>query len=231
MSVSAQSSPSRAGEAADLGPQTQVLKSQAFVEGLPVSEAGPPENARPLRSTVASVYSQEPPLHVEVASTKAGPVHPDKVTAKMGLIMDSADQIGAFIDGQMVTSDSNRSRSEGDDEPVDMSRMGDDAMGAAGDFGNVIKDSSHVTGGRKLKSRYNHAAKPPPSRVAPKASYTRTDLANIDIRVPGGPPGRKGAAQPSRRNLLAAGGTVRHLLGSSNKLAQFGKGGTVRNLI
>ena len=55
---------------------------------------------------MASVYSQEQPLLVEVASTRANLANQNKVTAKMSKIMDSAEQIEAFIDGQMVTSDS-----------------------------------------------------------------------------------------------------------------------------
>ena len=47
----------------------------------------------------------------------------------------------------MVTSDSNRSKS-GDEDQADMSRMGDD-MASGGDFGQMIKDQSNVTGGKE----------------------------------------------------------------------------------
>ena len=88
-------------------------------------------------------------------------MNPNKITAKMGKIMFSANQIESFIDGQMVTSDSNRSKSDGDYDQIDMSKVGR-MEEEGGEFGKVIKDPSNVTGekGTKLKSRYNHP-KPP----------------------------------------------------------------------
>ena len=150
------------------------------------------------------MYSQEQPLLVEVASTRANLANQNKVTAKMSKIMDSAEQIEAFIDGQMVTSDSSASsRSEGDGDgnegPARMSRAGEDTPAGGGDFGKVIKDSSNVTGPRKLKSRYNHTNKAAPT----KSSSTRKDLSNIDIRLPMRTTSSKWGWQPSKRSLLA----------------------------
>ena len=49
----------------------------------------------------------------------------------------------------MVTSDSNRSKSDGDEEQADNSRTGDDLVTSGGEFGQMIKDRSDVTGGKE----------------------------------------------------------------------------------
>ena len=80
------------------------------------------------------------PMQVEVQSVKTNLIHPNNITEKMNLIMESANQIEHFIDGQTVSSSATSEPVENEEpiDNVDMEEELDDPM--------IIKDFKSVTG-------------------------------------------------------------------------------------
>ena len=80
------------------------------------------------------------PMQVEVQSVKTNMIHPNNITEKMNLIMESANQIEHFIDGQTVSSSATSEPVE-NEEPIDNVDMEEEL-----DDNLIIKDFKSVTG-------------------------------------------------------------------------------------
>ena len=80
------------------------------------------------------------PMQVEVQSVKTNLIHPNNITEKMNLIMESANQIEHFIDGQTVSSSATSEPVE-QEEPLDNVDMEEEL-----DDNLIIKDFKSVTG-------------------------------------------------------------------------------------
>ena len=80
------------------------------------------------------------PMQVEVQSVKTNLIHPNNITEKMNLIMESANQIEHFIDGQTVSSSATSEPVEENEEPIDKEDMEEEL-----DENFIIKDIKSVT--------------------------------------------------------------------------------------